>query len=163
MSPTPKKGDPKQLESLIKTAMKKLGLSTENSLCRYIPSGTEGYIHHFTMRKMKTEDPVHLAELITKHIINKDNPHKVSPKKRAPRGSRKRRDQLPFTKHDIEKILSMARLANEHDLVRKLAPSKDFRAVKKELLASIRREEVDQALWHSYAEMAQMLKPSQVH
>jgi hypothetical protein len=149
---TQEKQDTKQLEALINHAVKKVGGKKENDICRYLPIGTGGYIHHFTMRKMKTENPEQLQSMITKHIINADRPSTVPPKPRAARGSRKRRDQLLFTKHDIEKMLSMARQAGDKEMIRKLTPRKDLRTIKRELIASIRHGKIEQELWHSYVE-----------
>lgn len=146
------KGDAKSLESLIQQAVKKLGAKKENDICRYLPVSTGGYIHHFTMRKMKTEAPEQLQAMITKHIINVDKPHSVPPKQRAARGSRKRRDQFLFSKQDIERMLNMARLAGDKEMIRKLTPKKDLRTIKRELIASIRHARVDQELWHFYVE-----------
>ncbi|MBS4166869.1 MULTISPECIES: hypothetical protein [unclassified Neochlamydia] len=149
---TSSKSDSKQLESLIQTAVKKLGAKKENDICRYIPSSTGGYIHHFTMRKMKTEDPEQLTDMILKYIINVDKPSPVTPKQRAARGSRKRRDQILFSKQDIERMLNMARLAGDKEMIRKLTPKKDLRSIKRELIASIRHGKVEQDLWTSYVE-----------
>ena len=146
------KADTKQLESLIQAAVKKLGAKKENDICRYIPSTAGGYIHHFTMRKMKTRQPDQLATMISKFIINVDKPSSVKPKQRAARGSRKRRDQFLFSKHDIERMLNMARLAGDKEMIRKLTPKKDLRSIKRELIASIRHGKVDQDLWTSYVE-----------
>lgn len=146
------KHEAKQLETLINQAVKKVGGKKENDICRYLPIGTGGYIHHFTMRKMKTEAPEQLHALITKHIINADKPTNVPPKPRAARGSRKRRDQILFAKTDIEQMLSLARAAGNKDLIRKLTPRKDLRTIKRELIASIRHGRVEQELWHSYVE-----------
>lgn len=146
------KGDSKSLEQLINNAIKKVGAKKENDICRYLPVSTGGYIHHFTMRKMKTEAPEQLQSLITKYIINADKPHTVPPKQRAARGSRKRRDQFLFSKVDIERMLNMARLAGDKEMIRKLTPKKDLRTIKRELIASIRHGKVEQELWHFYAE-----------
>ena len=109
-------------------------------------------MHHFTMRKMKGENPKHLVQLITKHIVNADRPTTVPPKPRAARGSRKRRDQLVFTKQDLERMLNMARLAGDKDMVRKLTPKKDLRTVKRDLISSIRHGRVEPEMWNSYVE-----------
>lgn len=144
----------KQIESLISAAVKKINGKKENDICRYLPNPAGvGYIHHFTMRKMKTEEPEKLHAMISKHIINADKPHAVSPKPRAARGSRKRRDQLVFSKQDIDRMLHMARMAGDRDMIRKLTPKKDLRTIKRELISSIRHGRVDQDLWHSYAEV----------
>lgn len=147
------KSESKQLESLIHQAVKKVGAKKENDICRYLPSpGGVGYIHHFTMRKMKTEAPEQLHQLITKFIVNADKPVSVPPKQRAARGSRKRRDQFLFTKQDIERMLNMARLAGDKEMIRKLTPKKDLRTTKRELIASIRHGRIEQDLWTTYAE-----------
>lgn len=146
------KTDTKQLEQLIQSAVKKIGAKKENDICRYIPSSVGGYIHHFTMRKMKTEQPEQLAQMISKFIINADKPLSVKPKPRAARGSRKRRDQFLFSKHDIERMLNMARIAGDKEMIRKLTPKKDLRSIKRELIASIRHGKVEQDLWTSYCE-----------
>lgn len=147
-----KKGDSKSLDTLIHNAVKKIGGKKENDICRYLPVSTGGYIHHFTMRKMRTEEPDQLQTLISKYITNVDKPISVPPKQRAARGSRKRRDQFLFSKQDIERMLNMARLAGDKEMIRKLTPKKDLRTIKRELIASIRHGKVDQELWHFYVE-----------
>ena len=146
------KGESK-LENLINAAIKKIGGRKENDICRYLPVSTGGYIHHFTMRKMKTEAPEQLQTMISKFIVNVDKPVTVPPKQRAARGSRKRRDQFLFSKQDIERMLNMARLAGDKEMIRKLTPKKDLRTIKRELIASIRHSKVDQELWHFYVEV----------
>ncbi len=142
----------KELENLIEAAIKKVGGRKENDICRYLPIGSGGYIHHFTMRKMKTEDPKKLASMIKQHILNASKPTTVPPKPRAARGSRKRRDQFLFTKDDIERMLNMARLAGDKEMIRKLTPRKDLKQIKRELIASIRHNQIDHELWNCYVE-----------
>lgn len=147
------KPDNKQLETLISSAMKKVGARKENDICRYLPVAKGGYIHHFSMRKMKYEDPEQLNTLISKYIMNTSSPSKVAPKPRAPRGSRKRRDHLPLTKQDIDRLLYLARQSGEKDIIRKLTPRKDLRSIKRELISSIKHNEVQEELWHTYVEI----------
>lgn len=144
--------DNKQLEQIIHSAVKKINGKRENDICPYLPFGTQGYIHHFTMRKMKTEDPKQLCELINKHIIDSANPQKVTPKPRAARGSRKRRDLFTFSKTDLERMLHMARIADDKEMIRKLTPKKDLRTVKRELISSIRHGRIEPELWNLYVE-----------
>lgn len=150
MSEERTKVDSKQLEELIKHAVKKLGAAKENDICRYLPVSTGGYIHHFTMRKMKSENPTQLTNMIKKYIIEVPHPGKVTPKQRAARGSRKRRDQFAFSRQDIERLLNMARLAGDKELIRKLVPSQDMNTLKRMLISSIRRGKVEADLWESY-------------
>lgn len=152
--------DSKQLEQLIHTAMKKVGANKENDICHFLPSPTGGYMHHFTMRKMKTENPSHLAGLITRYIVEAAKPHEVTPKQRAPRGTRKRRDFFTFSKNDLDRMLQMALLANDTEMVRKLTPKKDLNAIKKELISSIRHNRVESQLWNLYADSVACPTPS---
>ena len=140
-----------ELEGLIEKAIKKINGYKENQLCRYLPMTGGGYMHHFTFRKMKGEDPRELMTQIKKHIVESNKPQMVTPKQRAPRGSRKRRDQLHFTKHDIERILHMARLAGDKDMVRKLT-QKDLKQIKRELISSIKAGRIEADLWNFYVE-----------
>lgn len=144
------------LEKLIDKAIDKIGAEKENDICRYLPVSTGGYIHHFTMRKMKNEDPQELAGLITKYIMNVSSPVTVPPKQRAARGSRKRRDQPQFSKQDIERMINIARLAGDTEMVRKLTPKKDLRTIKRELISSIRHNRLEPELWNSYMEVIQL-------
>jgi hypothetical protein len=146
------KHDNHELDNLIHEAVKKLGCRKENDICRYLPGESGGYIHHFTMSKMRKENPEKLKRMIREHIIESSGPSSVPPKPRAARGSRKRRDQILFTKIDIERMLSMARQAGDNDMVRKLTPRKDPRTIKRELIASIRHNRIEQDLWQSYVE-----------
>lgn len=153
---TTEKVDNKQLETLINSAIKKIQGRKENDICRYLPVETGGYIHHFTMRKMKTEAPQALQALISKYIINTDKPTTVKPKPRAARGSRKRRDQVLFSKQDIERMLIMARNLGDKDMIRKLTPKKDLKTLKKELISAIKQElhgPIEQELWNAYVEL----------
>lgn len=141
-----------KLDQLIDKAVKKIGGSKENDICRYLPVSTGGYIHHFTMRKMKTEDPVALCEMIEKNILGSNKPKAVPPKPRAARGSRKMRGNFFFTKHDMDRLLNMARLAGDKELVRKLTPREDLRTIKRKLISSIRHGRIEPELWESYVE-----------
>ncbi|MCI5052948.1 MAG: hypothetical protein MRY21_07450 [Simkaniaceae bacterium] len=141
-----------ELEGVISKAIKKVGGSKENDICKYLPMNSGGYMHHFTMRKMKFKAPSELLDLIKKYIINVDKPSRVKPKPRAARGSRKRRDNLTFSKTQIERLLNIARLAGDKEMIAILSPKKSLAAYKRELIQSIRQGMVDQELWNGYVE-----------
>ena len=142
----------KDLEEILSKAIKKVGVGKENDLCKYIPMTSGGYMHHFTLRKMRKKNPVELSSMIKKFIINNSRPIAVAPKPRAARGSRKRRDQLTFTKWQLERMLNIARLAGDKDIISILSPKKSLASYKRELIQSIRQNKVDQELWNGYAE-----------
>ena len=141
-----------ELDATISKAIKKVRGRKENDLCKYIPMSTGGYMHHFTLKKMKKKDPNELSSLIEKFIINTDRPLVVAPKTRAPRGSRKRKDQLTFTKLQLERLLNMARLAGDKEMISILSPKKSLSSCKRELIQAIRNGQVDHELWNAYSE-----------
>lgn len=146
------------LDELIRQAVRKIGGKKENDICRYLPVETGGYMHHFTMRKMKTEDPETLSSMIKKYIVNASKPQSVVPKPRAARGSRKRREGLNFSRNELEKLLVMAKRIGDHDMVNKLSPKRSLAAYKRDLIASIRRNEVNHSLWRDYVDALEAVK-----
>jgi len=144
----------KEIEDVISKAIKKVGVRKENDLCRYIPMTTGGYMHHFTLRKMKSKQPQELGAMIEKYIIHADRPGTVPPKSRAARGSRKRRDQITFTRGQLERMLNIARLAGDKEMISVLSPKRPLATCKRELIASIRHGKVEQELWNAYVESA---------
>ena len=144
-----------EIEDLIAKAIKKVGGRKENDICKYLPMTAGGYMHHFTMRKMKTRQPVELVTLIEKFIISPSKPNVVKPKQRAARGSRKKRDQITFTKNQLERLLNIARQAGDKEMISVLSPKKSLMAYKRDLIQSIRNGNVDQDLWNGYVEAVQ--------
>jgi len=142
----------KELEDIISKAIKKVGGTKENDLCKYLPMDSGGYMHHFTLRKMKHREPQQLGTLIEKFIMKADRPSSVAPKRRAPRGSRKRRDNLSFSRMQLERMLQIARLAGDKEVISMLSPKKSLPLVKRELISSIRHGRVEQELWNSYVD-----------
>lgn len=147
-----KKAQIKDLEEVIAKAIKKVGVKKENELCKYIPVTSGGYIHHFTLKKMKYKKPAELASLIEEFILNSDTPSTVTPKSRAPRGSRKKRDQITFSRIQLERMLNIARLAGDKEIISILSPKKSLATYKRELIQSIRQNKVNPELWNGYVE-----------
>ncbi len=141
-----------ELEETIRQAVQKIKGKKENDICRYLPISTGGYMHHFTMRKMKTEEPKILSTLINKYINLVERPVSVIPKQRAARGSRKRREGISFSRFELEKLLSMAKNLGDQDMVSKLSPKKSLAAYRRDLITSVKNNEVDEKLWRNYVE-----------
>jgi hypothetical protein len=142
----------KEIEDVIARAIKKVGARKENELCKYLPMKSGGYMHHFTLRKMKLKQPQELAGIIEKFVINSDKPIAVPPKQRAPRGSRKKKDHMSFTRNQLERMLSIARLAGDKEIITILSPRKSLASAKRELIQAIRHNKVDVELWHAYTD-----------
>lgn len=141
-----------ELKTLINQALQKISGKRENDICRYLPGESGGYMHHFTYRKKKGESPEELAELIRSCITDCTNPSPIPPKARAPRGSRRRRDQPALSKNDLERMWNLARLAGDKEMMRKLTPREDLKTLKRKLIASIRQNRLDQDLWNQFVE-----------
>ncbi len=148
----PKTKNLQEIEAVIAKAIKKVNARKENDLCRYIPMSTGGYMHHFTLRKLKNRNPAELSALIEKFIIQSEKPSSVAPKQRAARGSRKRRDQMTFTRNQLERMLNIARLAGDKEMVSVLAPKKSLATCKRDLISSIRHSRIEPELWNAYME-----------
>lgn len=142
----------REIEEIIGKAIKKVGARRENELCKYLPMSTGGYMHHFTLKKMKNRQPTELSSIIEKFIINNDKPTIIPPKARAARGSRKRRDQIAFTRIQLERMLHIARMAGDKEIISVLSPRKSLAAYKRELIQAIRQGKADQDLWNGYVE-----------
>lgn len=142
----------KEVEDVIVKAIKKVGAKKENELCKYLPMTSGGYMHHFTLRKMKTKQPSELSGLIQRYIIATIKPSIVAPKARAARGSSKRRDQLTFTRSQLERMLNIARLAGDKEIIAVLSPKKSLATCKRELIQSIRQNKLEHDLWNGYIE-----------
>ncbi|HLB52357.1 MAG TPA: hypothetical protein VJK48_01435 [Chlamydiales bacterium] len=142
----------KEIEEVISRAIKKIGAKKENELCKYLPMKTGGYMHHFTLKKMKYKQPQELSGIIDEFVIQVDRPLVIAPKQRASRGSRKRREHMNFTRFQLERMLSIARLAGDKEIITILSPRKSLASCKRELIQSIRNGKVEQELWNSYVE-----------
>lgn len=140
------------IDEVITKAIKKLGVKKENELCKYLPMKSGGYMHHFTLRKMKHKQPQELAAIIEKFIINSDKSTIIAPKQRAARGSRKRRDHMNFTRMQLERMLNIARLAGDKEIITILSPKKSLATCKRELIQAIRHNKAEADLWNNYVE-----------
>lgn len=142
----------KNLEEMIQKALKKVNGRKENDLCKFIPSESGGYIHHFTMKKMKNQKPDELASLIKRFIVQVEAPPRVNPKQRAARGSRKKKDIITLTRGDVERLLDISRKVGDKEMVAKLSPKRSLTSVRRDLIKSIRAGQLNHELWHAYSE-----------
>jgi len=145
----------REVEEVIAKAIKKLGAKKENELCKYLPMKSGGYMHHFTLRKMKIKQPQELSGIIERFVLHADRPMVIAPKQRAARGSRKRRDHMNFTRIQLERMLNIARLAGDKEIITILSPKKSLATCKRELIQAIRHNKAEQELWNSYVEAVQ--------
>ncbi len=149
------------LADIIARAMQKIGGRRENELCKYLPAEGGGYLHHFTLRKMKLRNPASLNELISKFILNPERPVRLPHKRRAPRGTRRRRDGVALTRMDFERVMNLVRQSGDQELMAKLSPQKNLPNLKRDLIRSIREGRVEVELWNLYVQTISCNRPSE--
>lgn len=142
----------RELEESISKAIKKIRGDKENDICKFLPADRGGYMHHFTMRKMKSVQPRELHQLIKKYILDSEQPIRVAPKPRAARGSRKRPDLITLSKDELDRLVSTLRNAGDTELAGKLSKKRSLAGCKRQLIASIRQNQVRPEYWSAYIE-----------
>lgn len=145
------------LKKLLDKAIQKARVTKENDLCKYLPGDAGGYMHHFTLKKLKKSAPEQLGSLIQEFIVDAPQLKALNPKPRAPRGSRKKRDLVSFNRLDIERLSDLARKAGLHDLLAKLSPKRSVATLKRELIRSIKANNVSHELWNGYVDAVTIL------
>jgi hypothetical protein len=132
-------------EELIQKALKKIGGEKEKDICKYLPAETEGYMHHFTLRKIKKTNPQELFSLIQEFILDPPAPRPIDPKPRA-----RRNKSLSLNQADLKLILKLAQKTGDKHLLSKLGAKLSLPRIKRELIKSIKEDRVEEELWYSY-------------
>ena len=140
-----------ELESAIARSMTKLNLKSENEICRYLPDG-EGYLHHFSFKKMKKTDPKKLLSMISDHIIDAHAPKRMPSKPRVYSRTTSSKVLKIDRKHARE-LLELAQQSNNQSLIEALSPALSLREVQRDLIQSIKEKKGDVALWETYLRM----------
>jgi len=134
-------------EELIQKALKKIGGEKEKDICKYLPAETEGYMHHFTLRKIKKTNPKELFSLIQEFILETPSPRPIDPKPRA-----RRNKSLSLNQADLKLILKLAQKTGDKHLLSKLGAKLSLPRIKRELIKSIKEDRVEEELWYSYVQ-----------
>lgn len=142
-----------ELEALVAQAIKKVGAKDLNALRHYLPDRDGNYLHHFTFTRMVKEEPAQLAQLLKKHVIEKNHPTRCDPKQRAPRGSRATSTDVRIGPEARQKLLELAIAAGDKESVALLA-AQSARTVIRSLINSIKAGRVEKNLWETYAAIA---------
>lgn len=141
----------RKFKSVLLQAMQKIDASKEKELCKYLPDPLkDGSIHHFTMKKMMIQDPLAFLEMLDRYILIPENPQVLPPRKRGPRKSRK--EKFKFTERDLERMLEIAKIAGDTEMISRLTPKKSFKDIQRELIISIRCGDVNVKLWNAYVD-----------
>lgn len=141
-----------EIETLVNNALKKIGGQKPKDLCRFLPSETEGYMHHFTLQKIRKTNPVEFRSLIQEFILNPEAPQKLEPKQRV-----RRNKSLSLNQNDLKLVLQLAQKAGDSYLLAKLGAKFSLPRIKKELIKSIRENRADAELWDSYCQSLESL------
>lgn len=152
-----------ELDRALALAIQKVRGKKASELCRYLPSEKgPGHMHHFSIDKLKKEDPTRLLQMVQKYIVQTEEPTKIAPKQRAARGSRKRQNQFTFSEQEVERIRQYAKIAGDEDMARRLRPQGDPASMKRELLSSIRQNRVEPDLWNAYVDWITSIHAAQM-
>lgn len=142
-----------ELDRALALAIQKIRGKKASELCRYLPSEKGlGHMHHFSIEKLRKENPYRLLQMVQKYIVQTEEPTKIAPKQRAARGSRKRHNQFIFSEQEVERIRQYAKIAGDEDMARRLRPQTDPATMKRELISSIRQNRVEPDLWNAYVD-----------
>lgn len=136
-----------QTEELLSTALAKIGGQKEKDLCKYLPGGETGYMHHFTLKKIKRTRPEELKALINEFIIEQPNPRMIDPKPRS-----KRKHGLALNQNDMKLILKLAQKTGDTYLLSKLGAKMSLPRIKRELIQSIKAGKIEEELWNAYVQ-----------
>jgi hypothetical protein len=134
-----------QTEILVAAALKKIGRNKEKDLCKYLPGGEIGYMHHFTLQKIKKNKPEEFHALLQEFILDPPTPRTIDPKPRA-----RRKKVLESTQIDMKLILKLAQKTGDKYLLSKLSSQLSMPRIKKELIRSIRMGKIEEELWQAY-------------
>lgn len=140
------------LKEAIEQALKKINAKNESAICRYLPNEKGCYIHHFTFKKLKLDEPQKCLSLIEEFILTPPNPRELAPNPRAPRGSNRKKGELKLPSDMMNRIIQIAREVKDDQLLSKLIGSRPLNQIKRELIRSIRNESFDEGLWEEYRE-----------
>lgn len=143
------------LKEAIDLALKKVNAKKESDICRYLPNENGCYIHHFTFKKLKVNDPQKCFSLIEEFILNIPKPKELAPNPRAPRGSNGKNSQIKLPSDMMNRIIQIAREAKDEKLLSKLIGTRPLNQIKRELIRSIRNNSLDEGLWEAYKDAIQ--------
>ena len=147
------------LEQVITRAIKKVKGTKENDLCKFLPAEEEGYMHHFTLRKMKSENPTKLGTMIDEHILRIEEPVRLGHKPRRPRGTRKKHDVIALTRAELEQLMKHLSQVGDEGMLNKFSRRQSLALIKKQLAASIRKHQIDHDLWAAYVDTVKLHNP----
>jgi hypothetical protein len=105
------------LENLIQKAIVKINGENEKSLCHFIPVKSGGYMHHFTLKKMKQKSPEILYDLIQTHIIQTASPKEIEAKPPNQIPTYRKNRLFIITEIEMDRIVTLARQTQDIELL----------------------------------------------
>lgn len=136
-----------EIEQLIEKALVKVGGKHEKDICRYLPGEQGGYIHHFTMKKLRKSDPKAFKKMLEECILEAKNPRPLDPKPRI-----RRNRPLSLNQSDLKLVLKLARETGDRFLLAKLENKLSLSQLKRELINSIKGNRLEEELWSAYVQ-----------
>jgi len=137
------------LAEYIEKACNKMKVSTEYELCKYI-NFEDSRIHHFTFKRMKLNEPKELAELIDSQILTNEKPMIQTSKPRQKRNLNTKKFQISLSRSQISKVIAALEANEEYELVQLFSPPPSPKELKRQLIKSIKDDEIDPKLFETY-------------
>lgn len=134
-------------EQAVGKALTKIGSKQEKDICKYLPAEAGGYMHHFTMKKLRKTNPEEFQNLLEEFILYPSAPKTIEPKPRA-----RRNKPLSINQSDLKLILKLARDTGDKHLLTKLGTKLSLGQLKRELIKSIKDDKIEEELWSSYVQ-----------
>ena len=67
-------------------------------------------------------------------------------------GQKREKDQMTFTRIQLERLLNIAKQTGDKEMISLLSPKTSLATAKRNLIASVRQGIIDDELWASYKE-----------
>ncbi len=136
------------LEKSIKKALARTNSKNELDLRKYIPSQADdksGYLHHFSLNKMKKTNPEQLNKLIEEFILTPPSPKPIAG------GKRNQKSRFPRSESSmLIKLINIALKSGDQDAVRYLIEKCSIKEIRHAFIRTLMERKIDEQLWEAY-------------
>ena len=137
------------LSEKISQAMKKLEVTKEIDLCKFLSSdGVQ--MHHFTFNKLKVKEPEQLIQKIEAEILDHLTPTPLPVKKRSQYKPNSKRRAIQLTDSQLNRLLDILREKEEYELMDALKPFQSINHIKNQLIKELKQGNLDMKLVETF-------------
>ena len=143
------------LSEVIKRAMDKLNLTSEAHLTHYLPGDDGNRMHHFTVKRLKKENPKRLCALLEKFILAPPTPQLLPS---IPRQGKQ--IAVNFNRLQLNRLIDVVTASGDEELTNLLRPYQSFADVQKQMKQMTTRGEFDPILCEVYRKLSKIHQDS---